>query len=383
MISASYFFYFAMLGLLLPYLTPVLLDLSFTKSQIGLIHAAFSVISVILPSIMGRVSDRWYSADRIIKSSACVMVIMALGQLLTASEWRLGLVLCMLLFAAGRAPIVPLLDTLAMKSVGADPGAFARLRVMGSLGFAVAAIMFSSVPWESQVAPYFVGSLFCSVATAFFSFGLPVERKAMNSGVNQRFWSKLDRIWWIWLLSMVLHWMCFGPYHYGFTLLLEECGVAGYWTGPIWSIGVGSEICVFLLTRWFFARWRTRTLLMMALFASLIRWTALGLWPVLWVVAVTQVLHGFGFALFYAAAVNAISIYCGGQQQASYQSLFSTCLAGGGNVIGMGMAGYLHEYFAFNQVLLFFVPVQLAAILVLLRVKLVEARAPHLKGSLT
>lgn len=374
-IAVSYFFFFAIFGLFLPYMTPILLELGFPKHQVGLLHASFSLISVVVPALIGRASDRWLSADRVIRYAAFLLLIALVGQAISARIHLTWFVMFMILFAVGRAPMVPLLDTLAMRRVFADAGAYARIRVMGSIGFVCAATLFSALIREVDVQAFFVGMIGLAAVLVLTTFALPREQKPSTSGAVLKFWSQLDRTWWWWLLAMVLHWMCFGPYHYGFTLLLQEQGIPDSWTGSIWSIGVVAEILVFLASRWFFERWSTRTLLFVALIASLVRWLALGLWPHPWVIIVSQVLHGLGFALFYAAAIQNIHRYCRGHQLASYQTLFATCLAGGGNVIGMGVAGYLHELMPFHQVMLGFVPVQIAAVAVLSRVRLSDVKA--------
>ncbi len=377
-VAASYFFFFAIFGLFLPYLTPVLVDLGFAKHQIGLLHGSFSLISVLMPALIGRASDKWLSVDRVIRIAALLILISAVGQLITAGKNVELFIVFMLLFAVARAPIVPLIDTLAMQKAAAEPGAYARLRVMGSLGFICSAVLFSALTLQSLVQTYFIGILALAILFFLTTVRLPQEKKPLDHVHTTKFWSTLDRTWWVWLLAMVLHWMCFGPYHYGFSLLLEEQNIDAKWIGPIWSIGVASEIVVFLASRWFFARWQTRTLLFVALLSSLLRWSLLAIWPTPGVIVFSQLLHGTGFALFYAAAVDAIHRYCRGIQHASYQSLFSTCLAGGGNVIGMSLSGFLHETMDFHQMLAYFVPIQILAIAVLTRVRLADSRPPKI-----
>ena len=169
----------------------------------------------------------------------------------------------------------------------------------------------------------------------------------------------------MWLLAMMCHWLAFGPFNYGFTLLLEEQGLPPRMAGWFWTMGISAEIAVFFASGWFFRRWGYRTLLFFAMACNLLRWGMIGLYPRPWVIALSQILHGPGFALFYAAAIQGIHIYCKGMDRASYQGLFSTCVGGISAIMGSVAAGWLHDRMPFKDVLLWCLPVQGLAMLLL------------------
>jgi hypothetical protein len=102
----------------------------------------------------------------------------------------------------------------------------------------------------------------------------------------------------------------------------------------------------------------------------------IGIYPAPWVIGLSQLLHGPGFALFWAAAVQGIHQYCGGVQRASYQGLFSTCIGGLAGMLGTATAGALHEHMPFREVLLWLLPVQAASLLLLWRFPLTIKRSP-------
>ncbi len=377
MVALTYFFYFAILGVTVPYLSPVLLELGYSKMMVGAIWALMYLCHTVTPILTGRISDKYLSAERTIRISALCLTFFALLMWWQASTSSFLFLAALFAFAASRSPAVALQDTLAMQVADNDPHKFSRIRVMGSIGFALTIILFGYLAgfWGKQV---FFAVTFC-VCVLFLTctFFLPRERKKTSSQARSAFWKSLSLTWWMWLLAMMCHFMGFGPYHYGFTLLLEEQGVATQWTGWFWVIGVGAEVFFFLVSGFFFSRFRYRTLLFAAFFANLVRWLLLGFYPEPWLIALSQLLHGPGFALFYAAAMQGIFQYCGGVDRASYQGLFSTCVGGVASIIGTYFAGRLHDMMPFRDMILWFVPLQGAAILLLVFFPLKQMRNPN------
>ena len=204
------------------------------------------------------------------------------------------------------------------------------------------------------------------VAFAVQSLLLPKEIKTPLPQMEQGFWRSLNRSWWLWLIAMMCHWIAFGPFNYGFTLLLAEQGISESATGWIWSIGIAAEFALFLASGWFFSRWRIQTLLLAAFAANLLRWLMVVVYPTPWTITLSQLLHGPGFALFYAAALQAISRYSGNNHRASFQGLFSTFVGGIASVVGNALAGALHEHMSFRMMLAWFLPIQVLGMVILL-----------------
>ncbi|CAM2070617.1 MFS transporter [Sulfidibacter corallicola] len=363
--AASFFFFFLLFGLLLPYLSPVLLDLGFSKSQTGLILSGFYFFNAIMPLLGGRLSDRFLSVDRLLRLDA--LVLMALTPILWVFSDEAGLLflLPLFLFGAAQAPVISLQDTLAMQVSGGDPKRYGHRRLVGSLGFIVSSIGMGYLVDRFGLRIFFPALVVAALLFWLNSFFLPREIKPRQTRRQSPFWRELTGSWWLWLLAMMLHWLSFSPYHYGFTLLLIDSGISAEATGWYWSLGVLAEIGVFLASGWFFKRWHYRTLLLAAFAANLIRWLVIGLYPVAWVLGASQLLHGLGFGLFYAAAMQAISRFSQQGNRASYQGLFSTCVGGVSAIVGSGLSGWLHEQMPIREVFLWILPLQAAGLVLL------------------
>ena len=75
--AGSFFFYFFIFGIALPYTSPVLLELGYSKTEIGLILAALYFLNTTVPILGGRLSDKYFSADKAIRMGAFAMMITA------------------------------------------------------------------------------------------------------------------------------------------------------------------------------------------------------------------------------------------------------------------------------------------------------------------
>ena len=388
--ASSYFCLFTITGMVAPFLSPLLLQLGFSRQETGFVHGASALCATLSPIVAGRICDRYLPAERLAQACAAALVLTAALRWWGADS-AVVLTVLVLAFAALRAPLAPLHDTLAMQVAGNSARLYGRLRVMGSMGFVVSSMLAgwlrstpaSNASTDGQLLRYFPLLLVLASLVLTATLGLPAEVRAPLPADHAAsgFWRGLGATWWLWLAAMMLHWFAFGPYHYGFSLFLTEQGMDAGLTGLLWSLGVVAEILVFLGSGWFFARLGSRGVLLFAMGASFVRWVVLGLYPKPWVITVTQALHGPGFALFYAAAMQGIHRFSGDRFRASYQGLFSTCVSGVATILGMGFGGWLHERMPFHQVLLWMLPFQGAAVLLLWLVPREGGVRPRLASS--
>jgi len=360
----NYLFFFAGFGVFLPFFSPFLETLGYSKTQIGLLYTSFSLFGLCAP-LAGRISDKRWGPARTLKvfTLGMFLSLLALTFLLPRRGWPF--LAGLWAYATLRAPIGSLQDTIAMSLAGEHPGKYASMRVVGSIGFALSS---AAVGWYFQLfglTRFFQVLLVAAIPFALTTWNLKDPGWVQESAYAKSFWQDLSPNWWWWLAAMTAHWFCFAPFHYGFTFLLSEQGVRGELHGVAWSLGVLAEVLVFLCGGYFFSRWHYRPMLFLSFFANLIRWGILGMNPPPLLLWATQLLHGLGFALFFLSALKGISEYHGGRYRASYQTLFATTLAFACNIIGITLAGWLHQRMSMSHVFLCFLPAQLLALAIL------------------
>ena len=360
--ALNYFCFFFVFGLTLPYLSPVLLDLGYDKREIGIILGIIYLCDALVPFLGGQFSDRFASADKTIRLCAYSISLFAGWQWFFASKGSILFLVGLFAFAIFRAPLMPLQDTLAMQAAQENPQKYSRQRLVGSIGFMISAALFGYLNEIWGIRTFFVITLVSCLFFVLNSHFIPKEEKHQTSAKKGSFRKQLSPAWWLWLLAMMCHWLCFAPYHYGFSLYLSEQKIAPSWIGWFWSIAVLSEITLFFFSGWFFRRWPTHVLLSAALFAGCIRWLILALFDHPFMIAGSQLLHGPNFALYYTCALQEIKVFSKGVNRASFQGLFTACVSGFSALIGSAASGILHEQFAYPKVVLIFVPIQVLAI---------------------
>ncbi|CAM2010257.1 MFS transporter [Acanthopleuribacter pedis] len=363
--SASYFTYFLLFGLILPFLSPVLIHQGYTKTETGMILSLFYFFSAVIPILGARLSDRFLSADRLMKFCAWTLVLVTAPLWYFSREPSWLYLLFFGIMGAARSPVVSLQDTLAMQVSKNDPRLFARRRLVGSIGFIVAAVLGGWAMDHYGLESFYPLLMLTTVMFALSTITLPTEQKADSRHPRAQFWQRLTPGFWLWIAAMSAHWLAFAPFHYGFSLFLEEVHIAPTLIGWYWSFGVIAEIVAFFTAGWFFRRWSYRHVLFMALGANLVRWLLIGIFDDPWLIAATQALHGIGFALYYSAAMQALAAFAGDHDRASFQGLFSSVVGGGASIIGNTLSGWIHEMSSMQMLFLIAVPLQALSIMLL------------------
>ncbi|MFV2062386.1 MAG: MFS transporter [Chloroflexota bacterium] len=127
------------LGLLLPFLVPLLDERGLQAAQIGLVLGASGTVSLLAYPLWGVLADRWLGRRT---SIAVVGLTATLGGLwiVFADSDPVTLTLAISLALAGALPLGPLTDALALGTLGDDPTDYGRPRAWASLGWAASAI---------------------------------------------------------------------------------------------------------------------------------------------------------------------------------------------------------------------------------------------------
>lgn len=344
------------LGLILPFLVPLLDERGLQAAQIGLVLGVSGFVSLVAYPVWGVVADSWLGRRRSIAAAA---VMAALGGLLVVIAGDDPVLLAVAISAsiAGLVPLFPLSDALALSTMGDDTGDYGRPRAWASLGWASAAIA-AGLLW-TLVGSTPVVLAFSAAALALAAMMLTVIRDAVEphsatslAATSPRPRTRDLRRWWPVLVSPVL---------LGFMLGLLLVGIGEHATmryvglrildqgGGVLLVGFAAalpallEIPVFMRSRSVSARLGLRMVFVWgALLAGvLVLLIALATEP--WMVMLLRSIDGIGYALRHLGMVLVIGILLPRSLQAVGQSLGWLALAGVAPIIGDIAGGYLYE----------------------------------------
>jgi len=353
-LSSSYFFYFAILGLTSPYLSVFLDSKGFTSLELGEIFAILTATKIIAPSLWAILADKTGQQLLIIRLGA-MLALMSFALLFWLDNyWAISL--CLAFFSLFWTAILPQLEVLTLNSVRRSSKIYARVRLWGSLGFIVLAVLagqvmefYHQIDITSATNSSFTNAFILMGCVALFFLLLSTlslkPRQVINTTMTKALSIKdklLEQRFMIFFISGILLQISFGPFYGFFALFLRDLEYPGFAVGLFISLGVLAEIVVFIFASRFFKHLSLKTILIFSFAVTAIRWFLVAMFAeYAWVLALTQLIHAASFALFHSASMIFISNHFSPCQQSRGQAIYLGGVYGVGGAIGAYLAGVL------------------------------------------
>ncbi len=336
LLSAFYFFYFALVGVYVIFMPKVLLDVGYDPFEVGVIYAAAPFMRFLLPFIF-----RHFIALTP-KVYVGALIVTALTTLLFwGTITHFSLYLCAnLIFGASMGITLPYVETIALAALSKSH--YGKVRLWGSLGFMGIALWLGKVLHSPQEALYYLSAV--TFLTMLFGTLLVRYDRTQHTSVQEDATFSLARYWAFWV-SVFLMQVGFGGFYNFFTIYETSHGISLEMTSWMWSFGVICEIVML----YFQGPLLQRNLLRILQFATLVtagRWMMLYLFPdsVLLTFA-SQSLHAVSFALYHTAAITYVfSLYT---QKKLAQQFFLGIAFGLGGSVGAVLSGRIYGEYLF------------------------------------
>jgi len=275
LLSTFYFFYFAIVGVYVIFMPKVLAMSGYSASEIGIIFAAGPMVRFILPFAFTRglkLNTKSFNIALLIMLSSSVAFYLSLESFYRLLLSNIGLGL-------GMSLILPYIEVISLSQIGKER--YGKIRLFGSVGFVLVALVLVKLLSEPSVALNFLISM--AFMTALFGYVI-----VKNADKTQSTHEKVEQD--INLLQNLL-------------LILQ-----------------------------------------ITTFASAVRWFLIFAFPQnLIVLFFTQSLHALSFALFHSAAISYLfHLY---KHKSLAQQFFSGITYGLGGFSGALLAGYIYELY--------------------------------------
>jgi len=353
-LSSGYFFYFAILGLISPYLSVFLDGKGFNSMELGEIFAILTATKIVAPSLWAILADKTGQQLLIIRLGALLALFSFLLLFWLDSYWPISFSLA--LFSLFWTAILPQLEVFTLNSVRRSSKIYARIRLWGSVGF-IALAIFAGQVMEYYEQPNLPDTFISSFTNAFVVMGcvillclllstMTIKPHRVVSKVQTQALAIKDKLlasrFVIFFIAGVLLQMSFGPYYGFFALFLRDLTYSGFTVGLLISLGVVAEILVFIFASSFFKYFSLKVLLIFSLAVTSFRWLLVALYAEsIWLLAFTQLMHAASFALFHSASMLFISNHFTSCQQSRGQAVYLGGVYGVGGAIGAYIAGSL------------------------------------------
>jgi len=339
-LSGFYFFYFATLGVLVPYWGLYLQSIDFSPREIGTLLALLMLTRIVAPVLWGWFADHRAQRVQVIRVASVLTLVAFSGVFFGQSFAWLALI--MLLFSFFWHASLPLVEVTTMNHLAREPGAYGRVRLWGSIGFIVSVVAMG--PLIDARGPWWVlPSLWTLIAgIGFYALTLPESQVRGSLDRPGPFLAVITRKEvFAFLLACLLMQLSHGPYYTFYSIYLDAYAYSKTVIGMLWALGVICEIVVFLLMRRLLARIDLRQMLLTSFAFAALRWMLIGFFPQhLGVLVVAQCLHAATFGAFHATAIQMVHRFFVGRHQHRGQAIYGSASFGIGGALGSLYSGY-------------------------------------------
>ena len=341
-LSGFYFFYFASLGVLVPYWSLYLKSLGYNSLTIGGLVAILPATKLVAPYICGWLADHTRRSMFIIRVTSVLSVLSF--SLVFVSQQLWWLTVAMLLFSFFWNATLPQFEAMTLNHLGDDTHHYSMIRLWGSLGFIVIVVLIGDLleGYGADIIPLVV--LMTFVIIAFSSFVVPEKLNTPHAD-HAPIWHVIKQPKVMAFLVVCFLMLCsHGPYYTFYTIYLEEQGYSSHMIGVLWAVGVLAEIVIFLLMHRLLPVFGARKLLIVTLLLTTLRWLIIGFFvDDLSMLFLAQLFHAFSFGVFHAVGISLVHEYFIGSHQGRGQALYSSVSFGGGVAIGSLVSGMVWD----------------------------------------
>ena len=251
-LSGFYFFFFASLGVLIPYWGLYLKSLGFSALEIGQLVALLLATKIVAPNVWGWLADRSGRCMTVVRIATLLAMLIFAAVFWLTSFW--GLALLMVGFSFFWNASLPQLEATTMKHLGERADRYGKIRVWGSVGFIV--LVLSVGPFVDRYGPAvilpvlmscFIGIWLASLVIPEGAGTIPSEQGKLL-GVFRR--PEVAAFLFACFLMQASH----APFYTFFSIYLESYDYSKTVIGGLWAFGVICEIGIFLVMHRVF-RW--------------------------------------------------------------------------------------------------------------------------------
>lgn len=341
-LAACFFAYFAMAGLMAPFMPLYFQSRGLSAAEVGLVMALAQGLRVVGSSFWGWVADHTEPRTRVLRLTAIAIAVSYAGFLLPGGfGWIVVVMFFLNFFMTAQMPVA---EALAMARLRGDPAAYGRLRLWGSVGFMVVVLGVGALLERAGIAWAPVIGLALAMLTVLTTQRVQDEpvahaQRAAGAGLGERL--RQPAVRWF-LLSAALMVFAHGAFYSYFSIYLAQLGYGKTAIGAFWMVGVIFEILIFWGQGWLFARFGVYSILAACFAAAALRFVLVAEFAAYWwMLVLAQCLHAASFALHHSASVVLVQRWFAGRAASRGQALYVSIAYGIGGTAGALFAAWV------------------------------------------
>lgn len=335
-----YALYYASIACFMPYIVLYYRQCGFSGGQIGLLTAISPLIGILAtPTLTGfaDASRRYRLVLSLALGSGAVIAI-----IFPTVKTLLPMILLISCYAFFASPTTSLADNATMSMLGEEKEKYGRIRLGGTIGWAIAATVAGVLIERYGLKISFLctgGLLFLSlIVSQGFVFSQPGEKVSIRAGMRTLLTS---RSWVIFMAIALVAGIGFATLTNYFTLYMEQAGISKSWMGIAMTLATISELPLMFFSNRLLRRFKARGLLMLAVACFGIRLLLYAATSNLVVILLFQLINGLTFPVFMVGAVSYAYDNAPPGMGASAQGVMGAMIFGFGSASGGLLGGLL------------------------------------------
>ena len=343
-LGLTYFFYFGLLGIFLPYVGLFLDDRGFTSSQIGTLLAVTALFRILGPNLWATQADSTGKVGEVLRVGCLLAFLVFAAVFVVYDYWLLTLTFCLMMMFW--TAVLPQLEVITLQATHKSKGGYGKLRLWGSIGFIACSLLAGGLIDVYGPSVVAVVSSVCLLLLYFSSLLIvSPERKKQDTHHVSGDWKQVfSLVFIVFMVANTLLQVSFGTYYNFFALYMNDLAYTGFQTGVFIAIGVVAEVFIFIFAARLVKHFEVLNLLALSILLTGIRWFGLAYFAdEVVVIILCQMLHALSFGLSHVASVYFLTHHFSARFQSRAQAIYVSISFGLGSAIGSYAAGYLWQ----------------------------------------
>ncbi|PZU84434.1 MAG: MFS transporter [Chryseobacterium sp.] len=345
-------------------------------SKIGLFYAMQGIVSIFMPAILGVIADRWIPAQKLLGISHAISAVFIIGAgyygMTAGSSVEFPVIFLLYsLSVTFYMPTIALSNSVAYTVLVNNNfdtiKAFPPIRTIGTVGFICAMLFVDFSGYQQNYSQFFVSGIL-GLCLFVYSFTLPncpvskgEDKKNISDALGLKAFSlfKDRRMAVFFIFSMLLGVSLQITNGYANPFITGFKNIEGYqdtWgsnhANALISLSQVSETLCILLIPFFLKKFGIKKVMLMAMFAWVLRFGLFGLGNPgtgVWMFVLSMIVYGIAFDFFNVSGSLFVDKETDKDIRSSAQGVFMMMTNGFGATIGMLGAGEVVNHFVYSQ----------------------------------
>jgi MFS transporter, NHS family, xanthosine permease len=347
-------------------------QLNFTSIEVASVYSSIAIASLIMPSLMGIIADRWIPANRLyIICHLIGAITLAIAAFMTTPVM---MTIVMLIHCLAFMPTIAISNSIAYSCLSSQSldviGQFPKIRIYGTVGFIIAMWLVSFLKLESSSMQLYIAAI-GSILLSLYSLTLPFIPTSQNSSKEKSLISSLGldafvlfkqpKMFVFFLFAALLGGILQITNTFGNSFLHSFDNVAEFkdslviqYPAVLLSISQISEVVFILFVPFFMKRLGIKYVMLISIFAWVARF---GLFaygdpsPVGFVLLLlSMIVYGCAFDFYNISGSMYVDKTVSSDIRNSAQGLFMMMTNGIGAYIGTMASGFVINYFTTEKI---------------------------------